>query len=235
MLWYRSVWCCGTGVCVMLWYRSVCDVWVCVMLYRSVCDVVCTGVCVCVWVCVMLWYRSVCVQECVWCCGTGVCVWCDVTVQECVCVCVQECVCDVVVQECVSDVVGSAAALLWVLYVTQSSSSSAQRCVFRAVAHCRPLQPCWQYWWQRSEPPPSAPAVGPSCSTAVSVQSDWGRFLYGSVSLCERCAISLLTVIISCIFSLDSSDFQCKLSPRSTPTETIRNPRLPSCGYKSEV
>ena len=59
----------------------------------------------------MLWYRSVC----------------DIVLQECVGVCL-----------CVMLLYSSAAALLWVLYVTQSSSSSAQRCVFRAVAHCRP-------------------------------------------------------------------------------------------------
>ena len=74
MLCYRSVWCCGTGVCVMLCGTGVCDVvvqecvWCC--CYMSVW---CCGI----GVCVMLCYRSVCdvvLQECVWCCGTGVCV-----------------------------------------------------------------------------------------------------------------------------------------------------------------
>ena len=42
-----------------------------------------------------------------------------------------------------------------------------------------------------------------SCSRPVSLQSDWGRFLYGSKSLCELLHLNKITetVIISNIFS----------------------------------
>ncbi|XDV52360.1 hypothetical protein PO909_021094, partial [Leuciscus waleckii] len=50
------------------------------------------------------------------------------------------------------------------------------------------------------------------------------RFLYDSLSLCEHIftvdPVFTLTVIISCIFSLDSTDGQSKITARSTATES---------------
>ncbi len=62
--------------------------------------------------------------------------------------------------------------------------------------------------------------------SAVSVQSLWCtlRFLYDSLSLCEHIftvdPVYTLTVIISCIFSLDSTDGQSEITVRSTATES---------------
>uniref|UniRef100_A0A8C2GZL7 Ig-like domain-containing protein n=1 Tax=Cyprinus carpio TaxID=7962 RepID=A0A8C2GZL7_CYPCA len=50
------------------------------------------------------------------------------------------------------------------------------------------------------------------------------RFLYDSLSLCEHLAttrtVVTLTVIISCIFSLDSTDGESEINVRSTATES---------------
>ncbi len=55
--------------------------------------------------------------------------------------------------------------------------------------------------------------------------SDWPRFLYDSLSLCEHITttdtVETLTVIMSSIFSLDSTDGQSEISCRwSTATES---------------
>ncbi len=60
--------------------------------------------------------------------------------------------------------------------------------------------------------------------------SDWRRFLYDSLSLCEHTitrtrdttfsAVETLTVIMSSIFSLDSTDGQSEITVRSTATES---------------
>ncbi len=61
--------------------------------------------------------------------------------------------------------------------------------------------------------------------------SDWPRFLYDSLSLCEHtitltdtsriCStVITLTVIMSSIFSLDSTDGQSEITVRSTATES---------------
>ncbi len=55
--------------------------------------------------------------------------------------------------------------------------------------------------------------------------SDWPRFLYDSLSLCEHITttdrVYILTVIMSSIFSLDSTDGQSEISPRwFTATES---------------
>ncbi len=61
--------------------------------------------------------------------------------------------------------------------------------------------------------------------------SDWPRFLYDSLSLCEHiitltitiriCStVKTLTVIMSSIFSLDSTDGQSEITVRSTATES---------------
>ncbi len=50
--------------------------------------------------------------------------------------------------------------------------------------------------------------------------SDWPRFLYDSLSLCELITTVCLTVIMSSIFSLDSTDGQSEISLRSTATES---------------
>ncbi len=58
--------------------------------------------------------------------------------------------------------------------------------------------------------------------------SDWPRFLYDSLSLCEHIVtvknttdiMITLTVIMSSIFSLDSTDGQSEISLRSTATES---------------
>ncbi len=61
--------------------------------------------------------------------------------------------------------------------------------------------------------------------------SDWPRFLYDSLSLCEHIttltliiricsAVKSLTVIMSSIFSLDSTDGQSEITVRSTATES---------------
>ncbi len=54
--------------------------------------------------------------------------------------------------------------------------------------------------------------------------SDWPRFLYDSLSLCEHPAttdpVCTLTVIMSSIFSLDSTDGQSEITFRSTATES---------------
>ena len=70
----------------------------------------------------------------------------------------------------------------------------------------------------------------PCCISTVTVQSDWGRFLYGSVSLCYHPdtvgVVNTLTVVISCIFSLDSTDGQSEVTPWSTATESRWYPRV---------
>ncbi len=58
--------------------------------------------------------------------------------------------------------------------------------------------------------------------------SDWPRFLYDSLSLCEHTftvyVVCTLTVIMSSIFSLDSTDGQSEISPRwSAATESRWN------------
>ncbi len=51
--------------------------------------------------------------------------------------------------------------------------------------------------------------------------SDWPRFLYDSLSLCEHITtVITLTVIMSSIFSLDSTDGQSEITVRSTATES---------------
>ncbi len=54
--------------------------------------------------------------------------------------------------------------------------------------------------------------------------SDWPRFLYDSLSLCEHIftvdPVITLTVIMSSIFSLDSTDGQSEITVRSTATES---------------
>ncbi len=51
--------------------------------------------------------------------------------------------------------------------------------------------------------------------------SDWPRFLYDSLSLCEHTTtVITLTVIMSSIFSLDSTDGQSEITVRSTATES---------------
>ncbi len=54
--------------------------------------------------------------------------------------------------------------------------------------------------------------------------SDWPRFLYDSLSLCEHPAttdiVCTQTVIMSSIFSLDSTDGQSEITVRSTATES---------------
>ncbi len=54
--------------------------------------------------------------------------------------------------------------------------------------------------------------------------SDWPRFLYDSLSLCEHIftvdEVETQTVIMSSIFSLDSTDGQSEISLRSTATES---------------
>ncbi len=58
--------------------------------------------------------------------------------------------------------------------------------------------------------------------------SDWPRFLYDSLSLCEHIVtvknttdiMITLTVIMSSIFSLDSTDGQSEITVRSTATES---------------
>lgn len=57
----------------------------------------------------------------------------------------------------------------------------------------------------------------------------WGRFLYDVVSLCEREAVTLLTVINSSIFSLNRSDGQREVSLMCSRTKTIWNSRLTCC------
>ncbi len=54
--------------------------------------------------------------------------------------------------------------------------------------------------------------------------SDWQRFLYDSLSLCEHIVTADVvfthTVIVSSIFSLDSTDGQSEITVRSTATES---------------
>ncbi len=82
-------------------------------------------------------------------------------------------------------------------------------------------------WWQHF---PKLPRVS---STIVFEQlqdqfshrdSDWPRFLYDSLSLCEHIpttTVITLTVIMCSIFSLDSTDGQSEISPRwSAATES---------------
>ncbi len=57
------------------------------------------------------------------------------------------------------------------------------------------------------------------------------RFLYDAFSLCEREAVTLLTVINSWIFSLNSTDGQSEVSSRSSSTETTWNSRLKVCSW----
>uniref|UniRef100_A0A0E9X968 Uncharacterized protein n=1 Tax=Anguilla anguilla TaxID=7936 RepID=A0A0E9X968_ANGAN len=70
-----------------------------------------------------------------------------------------------------SSVCGSAAALLWILCMTQSSYYSVQRGI-----HLGQKLIVAPYWYtgnmSQISASPSAPAVGPSCSSAVPVQSD---------------------------------------------------------------
>ncbi len=62
--------------------------------------------------------------------------------------------------------------------------------------------------------------------------SDWPRFLYDSLSLCEHIVtvdvVITLTVIMSSIFSLDSTDGQSEITVRSTATESRWNSWLES-------
>ena len=65
-------------------------------------------------------------------------------------------------------------------------------------------------------------------SVFAAVNSDqflfsWRRFLCDIVSLCEREAVILLTVVNSCIVTLNATDGQSEVSPRLTPTKTIWN------------
>ena len=59
--------------------------------------------------------------------------------------------------------------------------------------------------------------------TSVSVQSDWGRFLYDAFSLCEHPLtvgiVETLTVVNCCIFSLNSTDGQSEVRSASTATK----------------
>ncbi len=75
-----------------------------------------------------------------------------------------------------------------------------------------------------------------SCSISQLYQcshcdSDWRRFLYDSLSLCEHIftvdIVFTLTVIISCIFSLDSTDGQSEIFS-STCCSTATESRLSS-------
>ena len=56
--------------------------------------------------------------------------------------------------------------------------------------------------------------------------SSWGRFLYDVVSLCEQVAETLLTVVNSWIFSLNSTDGQSEVSVYSTSIKASWNSRL---------
>ena len=64
--------------------------------------------------------------------------------------------------------------------------------------------------------------------SSVSVQSDWGRFLYNTFSLCEHILtvdiMLTLTVVNCCIFSLNSTDGQSEVRVWSTAWKTIWNP-----------
>ena len=77
-----------------------------------------------------------------------------------------------------------------------------------------------------------------SCSISQLYQcshcdSDWRRFLYDSLSLCEHIVtvdhMETLTVIISCIFSLDSTDGQSEITDRSTATESRWSSSVTAC------
>ena len=74
-----------------------------------------------------------------------------------------------------------------------------------------------------------------SFSFSTMFQSDqflfsWGRFLYGAESLCKREAVMLLTEVVSCIFSLNSTDCQSEVSLMRCCTKTVWNSRLKGCG-----
>ena len=72
-----------------------------------------------------------------------------------------------------------------------------------------------QFWWGLS--------IVCSCSTPFHPQSHWGRFLYGSESLCQRVVtVVAQTVIISSIFSLNTTDGQSVLRTRAAATESRR-------------
>ena len=64
--------------------------------------------------------------------------------------------------------------------------------------------------------------------SSVSVQSDWGRFLYDGFSLCEHPLtvgiVETLTVVNCCIFSLNSTDGQSEGRVWSTACKTTWNP-----------
>ena len=64
--------------------------------------------------------------------------------------------------------------------------------------------------------------------SSVSVQSDWGRFLYDAFSLCEHILtvgiVETLTVVNCCIFSLNSTDGQSEVRVWSTACKTNWNP-----------
>ena len=65
------------------------------------------------------------------------------------------------------------------------------------------------------------------------VEPDWGRFLYGALSLCEHPVtynVETLTVVNSCILSLDITDGQSEVTVSSTATESGWSPRLKCCG-----
>ena len=66
------------------------------------------------------------------------------------------------------------------------------------------------------------------CAAVESDQflSSWGRFLYDALTLCERIAATLLTVVNSCIFTQDPTDGQSVLRTRSCPSKTTWNPWL---------
>ncbi len=78
-------------------------------------------------------------------------------------------------------------------------------------------------------------------TAAGSVQSPWRRFLYDSLSLCEHSItvypVYTLTVIMSSIFSLDSTDGQseiCSISC-STATESRWSSWLPGSNVINEA
>ena len=62
------------------------------------------------------------------------------------------------------------------------------------------------------------------------VEPDWGRFLYGALSLCEHIFtaynVETLTVVNSCILSLDITDGQSEVTASSTATESGWSPSM---------
>lgn len=66
-----------------------------------------------------------------------------------------------------------------------------------------------------------------TAATCQTVSSDWRRFLYDSISLCEHWAVICShTVVISWICGLDSTDSQSEFRFRSTAAEMTRSIRL---------